>query len=181
MTYRDRSEDEIRDIAILRLNQEQWAEPNLLGNDRWQIPGCPVNGPGIDSYDQTIGIAWFSAANDEPKVQVAFSNDEGASFESPMRIDTGNATGRVDIVMLNDSEAVVSWMEPIGQDELIRIRRVSSNGAADRPLTIAKTTAARASGFPQMELLDDRLYVVWTLSNEGQTEIRMASISLSSF
>ena len=69
-------------------------------------------------------------------------------------------------------------MEPKGDEEIIRIRKVSIDGDMGRILTITKTTSSRASGFPQMELLGDTLYFAWTLNMQGLSEIRMASVSL---
>ena len=46
--YRNRTENEIRDIAISRYDLEtgSWSEPRIVAEDGWQINGCPVNGPG---------------------------------------------------------------------------------------------------------------------------------------
>lgn len=178
VAYRDRSEEEIRDIAILRLSQTEHIEPKIVGNDNWKIAGCPVNGPAVDSFESTLAVAWFTAAKEEPKVQLIFSSDNGNTFGLPLRMDSGNATGRVDLTLLNNEEAVVCWMEPKGDEELIRIRKVSIDGDMGRILTVSKTTSSRASGFPQMELLGDTLYFAWTLNMQGLSEIRMASVSL---
>lgn len=43
-----------------------------------------------------------------PKVKVAFSNNGGASFGQPIRIDEGNPVERVYVVMVSEDEAVVS-------------------------------------------------------------------------
>ena len=104
--------------------------------------------------------------------------DEGKSFGLPIRIDSGNAIGRVDITMLNHTEVAVSWMEPDGDDTVIRVRKVGYDGTMGIPLTIAKTSMERASGFPQMELFHDRLYFAWTQNNAENSQIKMASLSL---
>lgn len=178
VAYRNRTEDEIRDIAIIRLSNDTWGDPVIVGNDNWKIPGCPVNGPAIDSYGRTVAVAWFTAANEVPMVQLAFSTDGGKSFGLPIRIDSGNATGRVDLELLGENQAVVSWMEPSNGEEVIRIRSCKLDGSKGLAQTISKTTSERASGFPQMELFKNRLYLAWTLSFEEHSEIRMASVSL---
>ena len=43
--YRDRSENEIRDISIVRQIDGEWTEPKAVHHDNWKINGCPVNGP----------------------------------------------------------------------------------------------------------------------------------------
>ena len=45
VVYRDRSEDEIRDIYITKSILGEWDELKSAHNDNWKINGCPVNGP----------------------------------------------------------------------------------------------------------------------------------------
>ena len=44
VVYRDRSEQEIRDISIVRLHDGKWSQPSSVFEDNWKINGCPVNG-----------------------------------------------------------------------------------------------------------------------------------------
>lgn len=179
VAYRDRSEDEIRDISLVRWQMEGgWSKPQTIGNDHWKIAGCPVNGPSIDSYGNNLVVAWFTAADDSPKMQVAFSQDIGKSFGLPFRIDNGNTLGRVDIAMISDTAAVISWMENKGDDTLIQVMKVESNGLIGSPVTISKTSAERASGFPQMEVLGEKIYVAWTDVQGEISSIKTAVLAL---
>jgi len=47
VTYRDRSSEEVRNIAVARLEGDRWTEPAHVHDDGWRIPGCPVNGPAF--------------------------------------------------------------------------------------------------------------------------------------
>ncbi|PHS61933.1 MAG: hypothetical protein COB12_11285 [Flavobacterium sp.] len=176
VVYRDRSEKEIRDIGIVRFENGKWTAPQIVIEDNWHIPGCPVNGPAIDALGPNVALAWFTAANDNAKVQIAFSEDNGATFGLPVRIDNGNAMGRVNLIMLDANNAVVSWMEPSGLDTVIRIVKVSSDGTQGKPLTIAKTRSERSSGFPQMEALGDKIYIAWTSLEEKEPTIKFVSV-----
>ena len=73
--YRDRSEAEIRDIAVRRLVGGEWSEPVHVGEDNWEIRGCPVNGPALAARGEDVAIAWFTGAGGTAKVSVAFSAD----------------------------------------------------------------------------------------------------------
>jgi len=180
VAYRDRSDEEIRDISVLRFEDGIWSQPQTIGNDNWKIAGCPVNGPSIDAFEQSVAVAWFTAASGEGDVMVAFSNDSGESFGPSFRIDAGSATGRVDIAMISDDEAAVLWMQPKGDDEVIYLMKINSHGHTGNPIIISQTSPERASGFPQMERIDDTVYIAWTkIEEEGKTGIEMASISLS--
>lgn len=178
VVYRDRTKDEIRDIYIVRKVGDTWTTPKPVFEDNWHIPGCPVNGPAIDATGNNVSIAWFTAADDKPRVQVAFSDNAGETFGMPIRVDNGNAIGRVDIVSLDTNHAAVLWMEPKGNETLIQLAKVSNSGKVNTPITIAKTLSERASGFPQLEKLGQNLYVSWTSLGEAQTIIKMAKVSV---
>jgi hypothetical protein len=179
VAYRDRSNEEIRDIAVVRYDTVKgWSRPMLIGNDHWKIPGCPVNGPSIDAIQDDVVIAWFTAANDNPSVNVAFSEDGGISFGMATRIDHGNAIGRVDVVMIDESNALIIWLEPNGDDVLIQLMEVSSDGVMGEAITISKTSAERASGFPQLEVLNGKAYIAWTSIEDEEPQIKLVSVNL---
>ena len=179
VAYRDRSDTEIRDISIVRFVNGNWTAPKNVYQDHWEIPGCPVNGPAIDSFNDTVALAWFTAENDNPRIQVSFSENQGETFGLQYRVDNGNAIGRVDVVMIDQNNAVVSWMEPDGIDTLIQILKVSSNGEKNMPITITKTRSERSSGFPQLEVVGDKLYVAWTSLEDKIPAIKIVTVLAS--
>ena len=179
VAYRDRSDTEIRDISIVRFVNGNWTAPKNVYQDHWEIPGCPVNGPAIDSFNDAVALAWFTAENDNPRIQVSFSENQGETFGLQYRVDNGNAIGRVDVVMIDQNNAVVSWMEPDGIDTLIQILKVSSNGEKNMPITITKTRSERSSGFPQLEVFGDKLYLAWTSLEDKKPAIKIVTVLAS--
>jgi hypothetical protein len=161
VAYRDRTEGEIRDISLVRHDGEGWSEPISVHDDGWEIPACPVNGPMVAARGQDVVVAWFTAANDEPIVRAAFSRDGGRSFDPPIRVDDGDSAGRVAVVMETDGRAVVSWLERIDEGAEVRVRRIDPHGRRGPAITIAESSAARASGFPRMVRQGDALVFAW--------------------
>ncbi len=161
VVYRDRSDDERRDIAIVRLSQEGWSAPRAVHDDGWQIAGCPVNGPAVATADADVVVAWFTAAQDTPRVKVAFSSDEGETFGPPTTVDDGRPVGRVDLVMLPDGDALISWIEKTADGAEIRVRRVHPDGTRTPSTTVSPTSPRRASGFPHLARRGPDLYVAW--------------------
>ncbi len=172
VVYRDRSDEEIRDMSIVRLLNNEWTTPVAIHNDKWNIAGCPVNGPRISNSENNVVVAWFTAASDSAKVNVAFSANGGETFEDPIRIDEGKTIGRVDIVILNADKAVVSWME----GSAIKARIIHRNGVKDLPWEIANSSGARSSGFPQMTKAGDQLLFAWT--DDKEKTIKVASMAI---
>jgi hypothetical protein len=177
VAYRDRSADEIRDIAITRLIDGAWTEPAMLHDDRWHITGCPVNGPQAAAAGEKVVIAWFTQAQDTPRVQLAYSRDAGATFGGPVRVDDGAPLGRVDVLLLDDASALVVWLERAGEEAELRARLVTPAGVAGASRSIASTSAQRSSGFPRMAAHGNTVLIAWTEPGRP-SRIRAARLDL---
>ena len=178
VAYRDRSPREIRDISFVRHVDGEWTAPMTLHHDGWQIPGCPVNGPQVTAAGDRLGVAWFTASNDEPRVNVVFSDDGGKSFGGPQRIDDGHPVGRVDIETLDDA-VIVSWLERIeGGTGEVKLRRLLSSGASGASVSLGQTGAGRVSGFPRMAVFGGDVYVTWTeaYARRGPSRVQVAKV-----
>jgi hypothetical protein len=177
VAYRDRSASEIRDISFVRYSAGKWSEPKDLSADKWSITGCPVNGPAAAAADNRVAVAWFTAAQDRPRVQIVFSTDGGVTFGKPVRVDDGNPTGRVDVEYLPDGSAVVAWMENTeGKGADLRARRIPADGKLAGSLTVAASSSARASGFPRMARTSGSILLGWTDIQGEESRVRFALI-----
>jgi hypothetical protein len=174
VAYRNRSEDEVRDIFISRLEDGKWTEPKAVHADGWRIPACPVNGPMLSARGRDVAIAWFTAEGDQPRALVAFSKDAGRTFGTPIRLDDAGSLGRVDIELLEDGSAVASWIEFADQRSQFRVRRIEPSGARSPAVTIAGLDSGRASGYPRIGLSGDQLVFAWTESENGGTRVQTA-------
>lgn len=180
VVYRDRSPDEIRDIAIVRFVDGAWSEPRMVHADGWKIAACPVNGPAVAARGDRVAVAWFAAPNDSARVQVAFSTDAGMTFGTPARVDAGAPAGRVDVELDDDGAAYVSWIERSGGDIAeVRVRRVDPDGTPGPVTAIASSSAARASGFPRMARAGRDLWFAWTVPGTPSA-VRVARARLTS-
>lgn len=162
VAYRDRSEKEIRDISIVRKVNGKWTTPKPVFNDNWLIAGCPVNGPALAANGKNAAIAWFTMSEEKPQVKVAFSDDSGANFSEPIRIDEGNPLGRVDIVMISENEAMVSWLEQKEESAAIKLAQVNKVGIVGERFIVAESKSSRQSGFPRMVKNKNQIIFAWT-------------------
>ncbi len=181
VVYRDRSDDEIRDMSIVRFvnarptdssGRAAWTAPQIIFPDKWKIAGCPVNGPRVDAIGNNLAIAWFSMPDKKGQVNLIFSEDGGATFKKPIRIDEGNPIGRVDVVMLDEQTAIVSWME----GTVLKAIKVATDGTKQTAIQIASSSESRSSGFPQMTLSGNKLIFAWT--DEKEKTVKVASMEL---
>ena len=159
--YRDRTEGEIRDVVTARFVDGVWSAAAKVHDDGWHYPGCPVNGPQLAARNDTVAVAWFTAANDRPRAAVAFSTDGGVTFGNRAVIDDGRPAGRVDVLWLG-TRVLVVWLEDVAEGGEVRARLVAPDGTVSPSVTVGATTAARAAGFPRAAALGDSVYVAWT-------------------
>jgi hypothetical protein len=152
VVYRDRSEDEIRDIALTSPGKIS----RTIHEDNWTIAGCPVNGPSIDAGDGTVVIAWYTAPTPGigPTVYVAFP-------DKPIKVSE-SILGRVDVGVLDKNTAAATWLEPNGETAAVMLAHVQVDGTIDNKQVVAQVSPNRSSGFPRIAKVDGGILLAWT-------------------
>jgi len=179
LVFRDRTPEEIRDIATTRLQDDAWTTPRIVHADQWKMPACPVNGPSIAARGEDVVVAWYSAAGDVPTLKLARSRDAGDSFAAPVLLDRGNSVqGRVDVALGADA-AWVLWLREDAQGQSLQLARYAPDLSRElQRLQVAKLEGrGRATGFPQLALGNGKAYVVWTDVIEGKPQLRGAMLT----
>ena len=162
--FRDRSDKEIRDIAVSRFENGTWTASAPLHNDNWEVYACPVNGPMLSAAGRSVAAAWFTVKNDQGQAYAAFSSDAGRTWGTPIRLDEAGSLGRVDVEMLDDGSAVATWVEFAGGKGQFRMRRIEQSGAKSPAVSVAGVSGGRASGFPRVARQGEDLVFAWAES-----------------
>ena len=173
VAYRDRLEGEIRDLSVVRQMGGRWSEPVTVHRDGWKTPGCPVNGPAMGARGRDVAIAWYTAAQNHPRVQVAFSGDAGATFDPPLAVDADRPMGQVALALEPTGDALVVWL---GERGTVRLRRLSRAGGAGETAELAQLPAVRTSGFPRLALRGEDVLVAWT-EPEKPSHVRVVRLA----
>jgi hypothetical protein len=176
--FRNRTDDEVRDIYVSRFEGGKWTEPKAVHNDGWKINACPVNGPMLSARGRNVALAWFNAKDDQGHAFVAFSRDAGRSFAAPIRLDDTGALGRVDVELTEDGAAIASWIEFADQRAQFKVRRVEPSGTRSPSVTVSSLAGNRASGYPRIAVARDEIVFAWTDTVQGATRVQTASARL---
>lgn len=181
VAYRNRTDEEIRDIYISRFNGETWDQPQAVYDDEWEIGACPVNGPKIVADDSLVAVAWHTDADTISTSQVAISSDGGNTFTDPIRLSKEISVGRVG-AEIDNQKIYVSWMEKEkkGEQATLELAIIGSDHKILKKQTISTIDGGRKSGFPQMQIYSDKIYFAWTTVDAETTHIATKSIPLSS-
>jgi hypothetical protein len=174
--YRDRSDNEIRDIYIMRYEQREWSEPKPLHEDGWKIAGCPVNGPSLSSIGNQVVAAWFTGAHGEIKVQAKSSTDGGKTFGEVILLNDYPGPGRVHTVAIPERNTfVVIWLENIPKrGTILKAAELTAKAELLRKWDIIEGTESRAGGFPRLAYDGEKLLFAWTDDREGSRKLMTA-------
>lgn len=171
--YRDRSADEVRDIAVVREVGGRWTSPRLVANDHWVWKACPVNGPSVSAIGNEVGVAWFTGAGGTPAVKVAFSRDGGATFGAPTRTDNGHTMGRVHFQMTGPGRGALVWLETEADGATWMVRTVGPRGPGSAQ-AVGRASRARDAGFPRTAVVGNDLWIAYVAIAGGpQTTARV--------
>jgi hypothetical protein len=109
-------------------------------------------------------------------VRFARSSDGGRTFESPLDVDTVGAFGQVDVAVLEDATAVVTWWRRSEDNRtVLALRTVSREGALGSITTIAENAVSQPLDVPEAVLTGDGLLVTWT-DSEDRGRVRAALV-----
>ena len=175
VAYRDRSAEEVRDIYVTRLVDGRWSAPATVHNDGWKINGCPVNGPAVDARGRHVAVAWFTASANDGEAFIAFSDDAGRTFSRPIRVDDDACRGHLDVELLADGSAAVSWTESTGGHSQVKVRRVEQSGTRSPAVSIAQVSGAE---YPRLAHGRGELLFTWSETENGESQVRTARAAL---
>ena len=167
IAYRDHTPEDIRDISILRFEDGKWSQPKNLYADNWRINACPTNAASVAAAGDRVAVSWFTAAKDAPKVQLAFSNDSGSTFSKPVTASTGHSFGYTSAV-LDDSGAIVSWLEQSSGGARVLVRAITNAGAAAPVVQVAEG-GRMALGYPRLLHSGSDTFIAWGDAKHVQT------------
>lgn len=175
--WRDRSEHEVRDIALGRRTALGWRGLGLVHADNWRIEACPVNGPALALQAQRAVVAW-STMPDARSMSVRLrALDED---RPPRVLEQGpGVLGRVAMAAFGDG-LLVAWLgagEP--GETVLRLALLDAELEEIGRIDAVTLPAGRAIGLPSLAALGDVAMLAWTEpdpAQPGRTRLRLARI-----
>ena len=165
VVYRDRSEEEIRDNYFAFFKDNEWGAPVILRKDNWQIAGCPVNGPAIHGgHDEFVAVG-YTETEGVPGIYLSWFDKDERQFSSPVFEREGtHILGRLDVKLLDNDHAVLTWMEKEGDAGKLMLAVLSKEGKLLKEIMVDEIDSSRASGFAHLAVFKGYIYVVYTSS-----------------
>ena len=180
LVFRNRTENEYRDIYFSRMINGQWSKSKPVAVDNWLIGGCPVNGPSVAANQNKTAVAWYTQARGFGEVKVALAENGSDDFDSPINIDAGeDVLGQVGLAPLEEGGFVVSWMTHT-QDTFgeLRVQYINDSGTTSPSVVAAEISNTRIAGLPQMVLTAESIVLAWTGTSKLQKSVQVLMTSL---
>lgn len=154
--YRNRSDEEYRDIHLIRYKAGRAEKITPSFNEQWKITGCPVNGPALASSGKTTAVAWFTGAN-QGAVSLALTQDGAATWTKEHSLATPQG-GRT-ALFATETGYWMSSVQQHGEQSSLVVRQVALPSDQARVADLAHFElpfdGGRSSGFPQISVLPD--------------------------
>jgi hypothetical protein len=166
VAYRAHTAQDIRDISVIRFENGKWSASKNIHADGWKLNACPTNAAAIGARGDHVAVSWYTAANDSPRVEVAFSSDGGATFGAPVLVSTGRAFGYTALTLEENGSAVVSWLEEGPNGARVLVREVSPSGTAGSVAKVAEG-GRLAQGYPKLFHFGSDTFIGWGNAREG--------------
>ena len=182
LVFRNRTENERRDIYFSRMTNGRWSESQPVAIDDWNIAGCPVNGPSVAVNGQTTAVAWFTRAKGFGEVKLALSKTGDSLFGTALEVESGDAVlGQVGLAPSQNGGFLVSWMTYTdGTEGHLKLRYFDATGIAGPMMIAEKIDFTRKAGLPQMVLLGDLAVLSWTGGGESDKQIIVTTAEIVS-
>ena len=105
-----------------------------------------------------------------------------SGFQPPILVEANDPIGRVDIELLNDSNAIISFIDIIDDKAYIKLQMITKGGSQSKLLLIDESSENRSSGFPVITLNKEKsnTIIAWTESKEN-FKIKTAVVDNSFF
>ena len=180
LVFRNRTENERRDIYYSRMTNGRWSESQPVAIDDWNIAGCPVNGPSVAVNGQTTAVAWYTKAKGYGEVKLALSKTGDGLFGAALEVESGDAVlGQVGLAPTQSGGFLVSWMTYIeGTAGHLKLRHFDAAGIAGPTIITEEIDFTRKAGLPQMVLLGDLAVLSWTGGGESDKKIIVATAQI---
>jgi hypothetical protein len=158
-----------------------FSSPVRVSEDKWQIDGCPDNGPSlaVDSKKR-VHIAWPTAADSkDPKALAVFyaTSADGKAFSARAKVPSQGPAQHPQIVVGRDGVPIVAWDETVDGTRRLGFARVSVGADGKATFTtIPSPDAGPGQWYPSLAATGTGAIAAWVRQRESGSAIAVSSL-----
>lgn len=169
----------IRDMAFTESHDggRTFASPVRVSEDKWQIEGCPEDGPAlaVDARRQ-IHVVWPTLVNDspggQPSIGIFYASNTGRGFGQRQRVPSEGVPHHPQIAVARDS-IYLSWDELKNGRRQVVVAHRPLSAAADSKWSREVVSGDVTGTYPSIVPTSSGIVVAWT-SNAPHSVIRVS-------
>jgi hypothetical protein len=172
----------LRDIAFSasRDGGRTFSGPVRVSEDRWEISGCPDDGPAMAvGPGGRIHVAWPTVMTEQGAVVKALfhavSND-GRTFSPRQRIPSRGQANHPHLIVAGDGTIVVAWDESGDGSRRIAYARGTTN--TDGVVSFQRVAPGRIEPgmYPVLAAVSGGVLMAWTTGDPAKSVIRVEKV-----
>ena len=179
-----RNEDNLRDFWIVSSsNGVDWDEQLDIDPIDWMINGCPSSGASSSILqDGRILTAFMSGGNSSPKIYLnVFDTSIGADLGTTELSTNQVPNQNYPSLASGFSHTAIAW-EEFSDGVNIKLSVASNDnipaGLVDEAVLLSQNIEG-SNRYPDVEILGDKLFVIWQSLNEGTVKYMSGTITNS--
>ena len=172
----------LRDIAFAMSRDagRTFSEPLRVSEDKWELDGCPENGPAIavDAASR-IHVVWPTLITESGNETLALfyaSSRDGRVFSPRVRVPTSGPAYHAEIALSSGGALTIAWDEAIKGGRRVRFARGALS--ADGGITFAPLSIRRDSlgSYPAISAARDGVVAAWTAPSGSGSQIAIERV-----
>jgi hypothetical protein len=174
----------IRDIAftLSRDGGRTFAEPVRVSEDKWELEGCPDDGPAmaVDARNG-IHIVWPTLATDAasaPTIALFYAtSSDGRRFTPRERIPTEGLPHHPQMAIAADGTVNVAWDELAKGTRRAALAHLGTDAAGRPRFNRSIVSEGDSALYPVVAAAEGATFVAWTSKGAGDSVIRLARVT----
>jgi hypothetical protein len=171
----------IRDIAFTMSSDggRAFTPPVRVSEDRWELDGCPENGPAIAvDAARRIHLVWptlvpGATPASEPTLGLFYATSpDGRTFTSRQRIPTAGVPRHPQITIGSRGDVVVTWDEQTRSGRRVALARGTTQPGGTVQFLRQTIGNGEPGVYPVAATARDGIILAWTSGRGAQTVIR---------
>lgn len=172
-----------RDIAFAMSNDngKTFSAPLRVSEDKWQIDGCPDNGPSLAiDAKRTVHVVWPTPEDGKNAASLALfyaSSKDGKSFTPRVRIPTRGPAGHVQVTMGADGAPLIAFDEIVDGTRRLSFARVRTDASGKATVvSMPSVDASAGQWYPALTSTPGAAYATWVRQLEKGSAVGVVRI-----
>ena len=172
-----------RDIAVStsRDRGRSFSDPVRVSEDRWQLEGCPENGPSLAVGNQgRVFVLWPTLVKERGGETLRLflsSTADGRRFAARAPLPTAGAAYHPQLIASPDGTLVAAWDEVVnGAPRRVRLARGRTDDHGQTQFEAIDLASDAEGSYPALAIIPNHIVIAWTARGAAPKALRVLRV-----